>query len=54
MWNPDTWPSLKGMHQSGKDCPVTIFANTRHARPENRGLNVKQKMEKPWMPTSIS
>jgi hypothetical protein len=54
MWNPDTRSQFVATRQSGKVCPVTIFANTRHARPENRGLNVKQKMEKPWMPTSIS
>jgi hypothetical protein len=43
-----------GLGLSGKVCPVTIFANTRHARPEKRDSNIKLKMEKPWTPTSIS
>jgi hypothetical protein len=53
MWNPDTWPQFGGMHQSGKVCPVTVIAYTRHARHQNWAQIVKQKMEKSWMPTLI-
>jgi hypothetical protein len=47
MRNPDTWLKYTRTNRSGNPFPVTVFANTKRTRHQNRDENIKLKMEIP-------